>query len=105
MCICAKFNLCQRKNKQIYKSTYLFDLNFFIYVHFLILHNNQIYVRCVFGFMMPNYRFIIPIKSHKSSGISFRIIALSAQMTDSLGKSLCGSLLKHKVPKQDAKIY
>lgn len=103
MCICAKFNLCQKKNKQLYISLW-FKL-FFIYVHFLILHNNQIYVRCVFGFMMPNYRFIIPIKSHESSGISFRIIALSTQMTDSLGKSLCGSLLKHKVPKQDAKIY
>lgn len=102
---CASVEILISAKRKTNKSTYLFDLNFFIYVHFLILHNNQIYVRCVFGFMMPNYRFIIPIKSHESSGISFRIIALSAQMTDSLGKSLCGSLLKHKVPKQDAKIY
>lgn len=66
---------------------------------------NPVCMLCMFGFMMPNYRFIIPIKSHENSGISFRIIALSAQMTDSFSKSLCGSQLKRKVPKQDAEIY
>lgn len=38
---------------------------------------------------------------HENSGLSFRIIELSAQMTGSYNKSLCGILVKHQVPKQD----
>lgn len=57
-----------------------------------------IYTLLVFCLMLLNYRCLISVVSHETGGISFRNIALSAQMTDSLNKSLCGSLEKHKAP-------
>ena len=55
-----------------------------------------IYTPLLFCFMRLNYWFLISIISRENSDISFRVIAVSAQMTGSLNKSLCGSSLKHK---------